>query len=276
MRSLRCPTTPAKEILELCIQSIRDNELTGRLKLIIPLVESAEQTYIRMAKLASLHTIAGTDSVGGHVSTEEMKRVYKQTFVRSAHTRDIYDAIKKLPENDICPLCGQRTVSTLDHYLPQCNHPSLTVTLANLIPACFDCNKIKLKMEADIADDQTLHPYFDLIDDERWLFAQVQEQKPASLIFTVNPPDGPMRERVIKHFRVFELARLYASHAAVEVNDIRFGLERMLRSGSSHEIRTHLLEAAETRARAHSNSWRRATYEALADSEWFCNGGFLP
>ena len=275
MRRLPCPTIPASEIVERCIESIRDQQLRGRLANALPLIEIAEQDYLAKGPLSDLYAIEGSNTIGGHVSTDEMRRVYKGTFVQSVRTRDIYDAIKKAPENDICPLCEQRTVSTLDHYLPQSNHPSLTVVTANLIPACSECNKIKLAMEAAAANDQTLHPYFDEIDDRRWLFARVQEKEPASLSFFAEPPVGPLQERIIRHFRVFDLAKLYASHAAVEVNDLRFGLEKILRSGNPGDVGQHLRETAESRAQANPNSWRRATYEALAESEWFCSGGFL-
>lgn len=275
MRRLPCPATRAREVVDLCVESIRDDQLKERLRHVLPHIETAELAYLACGPLADLYTIVGTDTVAGHVSTEEMKRVYKDTFVRSRRTRHIYDAIKKAPRNDICPLCEQRTVSTLDHYLPQSNHPSLTVVAANLVPACSECNKIKLAIEAADANDQTLHPYFDEIDERRWLFATVQEKRPASVTFYADPPESPLRARITRHFAVFQLAKLYASHAAVEINDLRFGLEKIIQSGTKNDVRHHLQETAQSCAHANPNSWRRAMYEGLIESEWFCSGGFL-
>jgi hypothetical protein len=58
------------------------------------------------------------------------------------------------------------------------------------------------------------------------------------------------------------------------MNDIRFGLIEMAARNTPQQISDHLRREANSRAAAHANSWRRATYEALADSEWFCSGGF--
>jgi hypothetical protein len=277
MRSLVRPAVTARQALDLCTASIRDADLNKRLGLAGPSIEAAEAQYVANGAQATLYTIAGTNGVDGWVTTEEMERVYAGTFVKSVRTRNIYDSIKKLPENDICPLCGQRTVFTLDHYLPQSAHPALTITTANLVPSCGECNKTKLALQAAQAGDQTLHPYFDDVDDDRWLFATVQETQPAALVFSANPPAGwdhVKRQRAASHFRVFGLAQLYASHSAVELNNIRFGLQQMAVRNTPEEIQSHLRREALSRAAAQTNSWQRATYEAFAESEWFSAGGF--
>lgn len=169
-------------------------------------------------------------------------------------------------------------MSQLDHHLPQSAHPALIVTPVNLVPACSECNKTKLATEAGHAGEQTFHPYFEDADDARWLFATVKETVPASLVFHPGPPphwDAIKSERIRWHFATYKLAALYASHAAVELNDIKFGLQQMAQRNSAEEISDHLRGVATSRAAAHANSWRRATYEALADSDWFCNGGFV-
>lgn len=123
----------------------------------------------------------------------------------------------------------------------------------------------------------TRHPYFEDADDARWLFATVQETNPAALVFHPEPPDHwdeVKAERIKWHFGTYKLAELYASHAAVELNDIKYGLQKMAEGNTPEAISEHLQSVAESRAAAHANSWRTATYEALAASEWFCSGGF--
>ena len=90
--------------------------------------------------------------------------------------RAIYDAIKVGSPNGLCPLCGQRVVATLDHYLPKSRYAALAVNPANLIPACSDCNKAKSDAVAD-----TLHPYYDNIENDLWLRAELKEVRPASV-----------------------------------------------------------------------------------------------
>lgn len=277
MRRLPRPNISAHHTLGLCIGSIRDAGLTHRLGLASPTIVAAEATYAAHGDAGTLHLIPGTNGVAGHVTTPEMERVYRGTFVKSKATRELYGSLKAAPENDICPLCSQRTVSQLDHHLPQSAHPALTVTPINLVPACSECNKTKLALEAGHAGEQTFHPYFEDADDARWLYATVRETHPAALVFQPTPPahwDAVKSQRIVWHFTTFKLAKLYASHSAVELNDIKYGLREMAQRNSPEEISAHLRRVATSRAAAHENSWRRATYEALADSEWFCSGGF--
>lgn len=277
MRRLPRPSMSAIRVLEACIGSIRNVELTGRLEQAKNAVVAAEGDYMARGENGSLHLTQSTNGIGGQVSTAEMERVYKGTFVKSVATREIYGAIKSAPENDICPLCSQRTVSQLDHYLPQSAHPALTVTPVNLVPACSECNKAKLASQAAQAGDQTFHPYFEDADDGRWLYANIMETYPVALVFYTQPPInwGPVKaQRIASHFKLYRLAELYASHSAVEIGDIRFGLLVMAAENTPQKISDHLRQIAASRAAAHANSWRRATYEALADSEWFCSGGF--
>lgn len=277
MRRLPRPDVSSHHALTQCIASIQNVNLSARLALVMPTVVAAEVTYVIYGEQSTLHLMQGTDGVAGHVKTVEMQRVYTGTFVKSKATRNIYGAIKAAPENGICPLCSQRTVSQLDHHLPQSVHPVLTVTPINLVPACSECNKTKSAKVAGRAGEQTFHPYFEDADDARWLFATVKATRPASLVFHPAPPDhwdAVKAERIRWHFATYKLAALYASHAAVELNDIKFQLQDMAKRNTAETISKHLRGVAVSRAAAHANSWRRATYEALADSDWFCSGGF--
>lgn len=277
MRRLNRPPQTARATLELCRQSIQNEDLTDRLDLIADAVEAAEAAYVRNGDQQALFAIPQTLGVGGHVTVAEMKRVYKDTFAKSVRTRNIYDQIKKLPPNDICPLCGQRTVSTLDHYLAQSLHSALAVAPINLIPACIDCNKAKLDAQPATAAEQTLHPYFDEADDGAWLYAVVEETTPAALRFFPDPPEewsDLKRARLLNHFRKFGLGVLYASHSAAELNNIRYGLQRIAERGTVEDIRADLMRRAESAEAAHINSWQTAMYHALAESDWFCAGGF--
>ena len=54
--------------------------------------------------------------------------------------RATYDLLKLSAKGGFCPLCGQRNVSTLDHYLPKESYPDLSILPINLVRACSDCN----------------------------------------------------------------------------------------------------------------------------------------
>jgi hypothetical protein len=263
--------------MEACIESVQDASLKQRLGDVFEAVAKAELDYFSLGEEVRLYAIVQSDTVGGVVSGDEMQRIYSSTFVRSARTRHFYDTIKKLPPNDICPICGLRTVSTLDHYLAQSRHPCLTIVPLNLIPACADCNKAKLDMQPATAEEQTLHPYFDDFNDARWLYAAVEETTPARLLFQAQPPQSwpeLRRRRVLHHFKTFGLAKLYASYAADELTTIRHYLSRLQEHGSAETIRSFLREQAESCGQAQRNSWKTAAYYAFSESEWFYSGGF--
>lgn len=242
------------------------------------IVEAAEQQYLEYGEAAKLYSINKTNSVGGHLTGKQMERIYNGTFVKSSRTRTTYAQLKKACTNDICPLCGQGTVRQLDHYLPITSFPVFGLTAGNLIPACSDCNKYKLVHVPSTAGEQTIHPYFDNVDAEQWLFGEIMETSPAAVVFAVKAPDSwseVQAERMKTHFRIFRLGALYATHAAVEINNMRYALKQMAtKPNSAHRISAHLRERAESCAQVYVNSWQRATFDALADSEWFCSGGF--
>ena len=278
MRSLPKPDVTGAEVLQLCASSIRDPDLKERLLQAEAAVEAAEELYREYGEGGVLHAIKGTKNVGGFVTRKEMERVYNGTFVKSVKTRSAYAKLKKACVNDICPLCGQGTVHQLDHYLPITSFPVFGVTAINLVPACSDCNKYKLIHVPANAGEQTIHPYFDEVDDEQWLFGEVVESTPAAVRFAVTPPnswDAVQVDRMKIHFRIYRLGALYATHAAVEISNMRHALKKMAATpGFAERIRQHLRERAESCAEVYENSWQRATFEALADSDWFCSGGF--
>jgi hypothetical protein len=281
VRSLPRPAYSARSVLELCSSSIRDADLAQRLQLVSAAIDEAEANYLGHAESASFSAIPTANDVANIVAGHEMKTLYKGTFSRKgSRVRPIYDELKAAREtHGICPLCGQRDVSTLDHYLAQSLHPSLTVTPINLVPACAPCNKAKLDRQPATVGEQTLHPYFDEIGDMVWLKAQVvvvEQEKPA-LVFSVEPPEEcseVMRERLHSHFAIFGLGTLYSTHAGVELINNRLILMQMAGQVGVEGFRSHFLEQANSRRAIDPNSWQCAMYDALAASDWFCREGY--
>lgn len=278
MRRLNKPPYSARSTLELCADNVRNKDLSKRLYSVAEAIEKAEKYYDEQGAKASLFAIAQATNVEGRVMSEEMKTLYTGTLSRKdSNARHIYDAIKSAPKNGICPLCSQRVVSTLDHYLAQSKHPLFAVTPINLVPSCADCNKAKLDFQPTLASEQTLHPYFDDVDDSVWLVATVQESNPPVVVFKADPPatwDDVKIERVSTHFRTFDLGKLYSTHAAEELINIRYSLLRIAERGGPDDIRAYLREKAESCRDAAKNSWQTAMYEALVKSEWFCKEGY--
>ena len=276
MRKLVVPTCDACVSLETCISNLRDAVLRSKLTAIKPTIIAAETAYKNCGTNGNFYTIAEKTMVAGRVTVKEMERLYKGTFSRKkSRARRIYDEIKTA--SGICPLCAQRDVSTLDHYLAQSRHPALTITPVNLVPACFCCNKAKLDRQPSSAGEQTLHPYYDDVDDKPWLFARVVEDIPPAIVFFANPPNiWPVvkQERVRTHFRTFQLSALYSTHAAAELVNIHLDLMRIAVRSGLDNLRCHLAEQQESREVVARNSWQGAMYKALSESDWFCTEGY--
>ena len=63
----------------------------------------------------------------------------KRPFLKALWEEVAYDG----GEYIMCPLCGQKVVEDLDHYIPRARMPEYSVHLLNLIPTCHECNDDK-------------------------------------------------------------------------------------------------------------------------------------
>lgn len=280
MWQLEAPNQTARDTFLLCISRVRNPGLRARLRSIEDNIAAASDEFEDAAGAVTpvLHTLLRTNTVGGVVTADEMSDVYTHRMAKKgAPGRPIYDEILLSPAHARCPLCGQRTVSTLDHHLPKAEYPALAVAPVNLIPSCKDCNTIKLEAFPTSSEEETIHPYFDDIATDLWLHAEVLQTQPAALRFFVSPPsnwDATKAERMQNHFNTFHLADLYASHAATELIGMRYTLTIISNGGGPAAVQNHLAEIAAGKSAAFINSWQTAAYHALSNNHWFCNGGF--
>lgn len=278
MRAMVKPDLVVKDVYETCISKVKNILLKEKLLKISDSIVVAEQEYKEKSTKHKWFLIKSSDSVDGVVSKAEMEKVYTQRMVgQKSPGRELYNKIKNSAPNGICPLCGQRAVSTLDHFLPKSDFPSLVVLPLNLIPACSDCNKAKLDKTPSQESEQTLHPYYDNVAHEQWLFAEVKETTPGYIRFYtshVDVYDEVLNERIHFHFRALELGSLYMSNANSTVTEIQFRLNKLHKKGGKNEVRAYLEEEEESRRENHVNSWHTAAYQAMMNSDWFCDGGF--
>lgn len=277
MRKLDKPVDDSGQVFLTCISRVKDPVLKARLILIESAVIAATNVFDAAAAIAMLHQLPPQNNVGGVVSKDEMSNIYTQRMAKKgAPGRSTYDKLLAAPVYGRCPLCGQRAVSTLDHHLPKDKYPALAVAPINLIPACAECNKLKTNTMPQSQEEQTLHPYFDDIEGDRWLQAEIIEDIPTALRFFVQPPrewDFVKASRTCYHFNVFKLASLYASYAAEELSNIRYSLKKLSSCAGAVGVRKHLQGQEETYEAVHFNSWQTAMYKALVRSQWFCEIG---
>lgn len=275
MRKLDEPPYTTEDVFKICISKVSNQDLKERFEECIPDVLIASERYKELAKDAMLYTFEDNLCKERRVDISEMKAIYTQ---RMAHQRgpgyNIYIKIKKAPNFRTCPICGHRKVTTLDHYLPKSVYPSVVVSPLNLIPSCFECNKKKSAKISKSSEEETLHPYFDNLGSERFLFANVIETDPPIIDFSIIAPpnwSAKFTERVKHHFKTFNLNLLYRIHAADEI----IGQMDYWSKLSKDSLQKHFFDQASSRRKVCINSWETALYEGIASSDWFCDGGYL-
>lgn len=272
------PEIDASALYQTCVNGTRDADLCTRLQLSRALIEQAYSAYVEAASSGQLHTFPVSRTIG-IVTSQEMSAVYENRMVRSdAPGRPAYDMIMAAPLHGRCPLCGHRRVSTLDHHLPQSQYAALAIYPLNLVPSCKDCNTTKKHMIPTTEGDSTLHPYFDNVEDGRWLRATLSEGRPPAVRFRPDPPEAwsrPIKTRIRHHFSTFRLGQLYALEAADELRVIELTVKMILQAGGADAVRAHLYDEAERCNTVRPNWWRTALYESLAESNWYCEGSFL-
>jgi len=267
------------DVFDTCVSMVRNPALKAELRGVRQQVEDAAADYDAKAETGSLHLNIPHDRVGT-VNGDELIKVYTLRMVpKGAAGRPIYDRIMSAPAHRRCPLCGIGTVNTLDHYLPKTHFPVFSVTPNNLVPACTWCQGEKLEYYPTSEGEQLLHPYFDDVDGDIWLVAEVVVGAPAVFRYSACPPDHwepSAKSRVATHLRELNLPLLFSSNAGSRLTEIRARLSQLLqKGGGAAAVREHLIEELSSMEEDHKNSWSAAMYRAAAASDWFCNGGFL-
>lgn len=278
MKALPKPNISAQDAFISCVNHVGNASLKARLLACVPLINQAETEFESKITKGRIHSINKERIVNGNVSADELKKIYSQQMVKKEEPRrELYDKLMSAPKLGICPLCSHRSVETLDHYLPKADFPRLAVTPINLIPSCFTCNKGKLASSPTKPEEETIHPYFDDIENDDWLSARVERVTPPVITFYVDPPENwsvLLGRRVKYHFEAFSLNKLYSIQAAVWIAGINYELESIYKDCGVKGVKEHLCRAFISWYGRDKNAWQTAFYRAVADDDWFCDGGF--
>lgn len=271
------PIDNVKEVFETCISNYSDESFKNRLNSATNFIETSAINYDNQATTNNLNSISMSNNVNNIITEDEMKKVYNDKLVKKGQPgRIYYEKLRLSAKNNICPLCNQRTVTTLDHVLPKSLYPTFAVTPFNLIPACADCNKIKDRYQPSMPKEEIIHPYYDDISNKQYLFALIEQTSPPSISFYIkqSAPLKIIEQRLEKHFSLFGLNELYASNAAEELSNICFRLGKLYSTGGRQSVIDYLKDEFESRYENNKNSWQTAMYEVLYQNIWFCDGGF--
>lgn len=280
MRKVVKPVDSVADVFENCISKVKKPALKARLKACIPELVSAATDLDQKIATNDVHTIMGVKTFKSGLTASQMIKVYTDRMAKKkAPGRYMYNKIVASAPKGICPLCGHRQASTIDHYVDKSHCSQFIVTPVNLVPACRDCNTNKARFPFPTSSEmETIHPYFDNIESEQWLDADIVQTAGVPIVFAVRPPASWLQlkiDRTTRHFNVFQLGHLYSMNASDELGNIRYTVVNLYQTVGPTALQLHLEGEAISRRKNHVNSWQTAMYRALSNSTWFCNGGVL-
>jgi 5-methylcytosine-specific restriction endonuclease McrA len=278
MKKIPKPNLKAKKVFLECISTVANQTLKNHLTNCQDVIEAAEEDFEIKFVPCNIYQIVRNDVVLHPIGEGEMKKVYDYRMVKPGMPGNkYYNLLKSSAPHGKCPLCSVRDVDTLDHYLPKSKYPVFAVTPINLIPACSPCNKGKHFDYPKTSEEQTLHPYYDNLENEPWIKAVVLKTIPISFEYYVDCPvdwDQTLKDRAKNHFDSFNINKLFSSHASEELRGIKQLLINLY-TYSPGLLNNFLAESYNSRLALGTNSWQAAMYLALQNDAWFIGGGVL-
>ncbi|MER5907466.1 HNH endonuclease [Streptomyces mirabilis] len=237
-----------------------------------------ENRYRQAGNLGTHHSflLAELTKQSNHQDRVMFEETYGQAMVGRTEGRKLYDVLKALAADARCPLCGVQAVAQVDHHAPKDKFPLLALTPLNLVAVCGTCNQTKSNTFDREPVRAEIHPYFDDLGAERWLFAHIDGAAGGVAVFQAKPPGTwPLIKaaRLRHHFTKYHLADRYRVEAGQVLSIRKRKDTRTLDDSGSGGLRDQLLADADEYAHYDPNSWQAALIFALADSSWYLNGG---
>lgn len=285
MNKLNPPNLLMRDTYLSCLSDVKDDNIQYRNKMSTILLQIISQSrlYAQRAVVPELYLFPyarhghGSDTIINDITKDDLINLYGTYFSKSGtSSRNIYD-ILRASSNSICPFCSFGNVTTLDHYLPKARYPLFSVVPDNLVPACAECNKGKGSSILTKIEDQPLHPYFSdtKFYNEIWITANIERTCPPSVVYRVDPPnnwDQPSKQRVINHFKDFNLEERFSIQAGLNIQSAVTTVTTLLPIIGAEGIKNHFKKIADKEP---PNSILGTLNRALAIDNWFCDGGAI-
>lgn len=279
MNKIDKPKFRVIDVLTDCIDNMRNESLKKELLDSADIFTKCELDFDSRKRNYSLHQIPQNKILSDNINALLLRKLYTDRMLKKNNkARVYYNSIFISAPNGICPICSQRHVRTLDHYLPKSKFPLLSIVPFNLVPSCNDCNKDKLIDIPTRQEEETLHPYYDDVSSDNWLKAKIVDLKPILFEFYASPPeewDILLKDRILNHFSTYLLNKLYSIHAIEEFENIKLQITTLFQAGGSILLKQHITECYKSRFATNKNSWQTAFYDCLLNNDQFTNGFFM-
>ncbi|TFD63758.1 hypothetical protein [Cryobacterium sp. Hb1] len=273
MRTLTPPNFSVREILG----ALGNGRRIDRVHEVADEICDGELEYLAHADSATLSDLTPNHSGIDNDAGEDIRYAYDAKLVdKNGPARAFYNALRTAPHNR-CPVCLERDIGALDHFLPKERWPRLAIVPANLVPICTACNGTKSSGWSADLDEQYLHPYYDDLGTRAWVGATLLRVPGAPLVFKVIASadwDDVMCSRVTLHFERFALAELFANHASTLLASYDGQLQSIHALGGASAVRELLLGTASSFRGAAIDLWSSLAMQTWGESDWFCDGGW--
>ena len=207
-----------------------------------------------------------------------MKKMYSERFSNKAYPNvyKFYKAIRSAQA--FCPYCNifSHQVTQLDHYFPKSKFPSLSITPANLVPICTDCNTQKKEFYSTDKNSMFIHPYFDefIKNPFEYIRCKIVEESNIGFIFYVEKPDewdDCQFKRATFHFEKLNLKNTYRTYFEEDFHAFLYEIIDVYLNCGSDTVLEHIERKMNSYIRSGTSPWLYAGYKALLESNWFIN-----
>ncbi len=275
MKKLNRPKESVVDILTL----IKSDGVSANTELDIDssvqVLTERETLYEEKVADNTLFEIPREQNISPRVNKTKIISYYEYRLLQRPNGRKFYDELVLSAPYNICPYCTIHIVKTLDHFLPKSEYPSYSITPINLVPCCRDCNTEKKINFPNSTSDQTFHPYFDTVDTDRWLRAQLMTTTPLSFQYSVVQPehwDENKYNRASAHFLSYNINQLFSNEANRELRGMQSHLKNLFFK-DSNLLKEHIEETFNTCSiNLGVLDWKTLMYYELLTNTWFLEG----
>lgn len=227
------------DLYDICVSHYKDKEKEKLMKQIKNDLINDESRYLKNLDDGKLYLEREGITHSKDVSKSDLIDLYNRKLINSQlEARSYYDRIRT--SSHICPYCGKRHVTTVDHFMPKSIYPNFSITPINLIPCCSDCNTSKNDEKYDTEDSIFFHPYSnDEINNKRWLIAKLI-LKDGYLMFDFNVSDNQLDSiefsRMNNQFKKLKLKEYYNVEANEKFNSYCKGYYNQVRGNNEEGL----------------------------------------
>jgi len=272
MKNIEYKDLKYKNILIKCVHNIHNKQLQTNIYNNIENFKLRSSIYNTLGNSSKFYEMS-IDMLEDGFTYENMIFLYEK-LRDSIHARPYYNFILGL--STTCPYCNEQQSASLDHYLPKRYYPMYSIDPRNLIPSCTDCNSLK-KDKKQTFGNETFHPYYDDVGEERWLYCTAEETTEGiAFNFNVQKPLDLTDEQFNKiesHFKTLKLNEMYSILASKEIHSRILKLKELHELGGYQSVKDDFNDSFRSNYDIEKNSWKTALYDSLRNDEWFCSEG---